>query len=386
MLRSFRHLMRGRLAASAVSLAVWLSAALVLPVTIAPVSAASPADYAQGQAMATYDTISYPAMPAPKGGGPSVALKAYRGPLLVRANPDGTTVDSGLGSQWQCVELVQRYFFGKHWVDVPKWNAKSAYLLPTAIPTNSKGPEAIYEAQSKHPTVAPKPGDMLVFNRKANTWPDGHVALITGVSSTMVTFIQQNVTSTGRSGDPPVALDQLAITKTGSGSTATYSIASKSTRSGVTYPAVLGWIHAKANHPPAPARPVLVSPGAAQGSAPPGTYSLNLRLQGGEDQVTLTTADVDAAGQIRLWFVYLNTSQSTWGLYCPADPQAIHLTLRTGTTVAPLDTYCSHNVGQVWYLPPGGTINIWGLFPALPDPSQPFSLNWYEWNAPTVSL
>jgi hypothetical protein len=68
---------------------------------------------------------------------------------------------------------------------------------------------------------------------------------------------------------PPIALDQLPLKKTGSGFGVRYSIESASTH-GVTYPTVLGWIHAFKNTGTAPGAPVLVPAAPAVPAAPTG--------------------------------------------------------------------------------------------------------------------
>jgi hypothetical protein len=338
-MQSLRGLMRGQLLPATISLILGLSSALVLPVTSARVSAASYTGYAQGQVMATYDSISYPAMAAPKLK-PSVALAAYKGPLLVHANPDQAAVHSGLGDEWQCVELVQRYFYGKGWTTVAIWSGvKSAYQMPAHIPATSKGPEAIFEPQSKH--VAPMPGDILVFSQKlvdypnttaldpTKSWPDGHVALITGVSSTRVTFIQQNIATVGPNGGP-VPLDQLKLTRTGSGSTATYSIGSESVRpSGVTYSTVAGWIHAVNNTKKAPAAPVLVP------AAPDAPTNL-LALGTGPGTILLTWSPSSVAGDSNQIVIV-----SSPGVHTSSDPG---VSVHGGTTAT--FTWSGLTVGQ----------------------------------------
>jgi hypothetical protein len=246
--------MRGRLVTAAVSFVLGLSSALALPVASAPVSAAAyvgHTGYTQGNAIAQYDTIS----------GWTGTLAKYNGPLYARYNAtEDTGVSSTFGEEYQCVELVQRYFYLKHWTTVKNWQ-EDAPNLASGIPNGSKGPEAIYERQAG--TVAPKPGDILVFTAtpKGTTWSGGHVALITGVASTQVTFIQQNIAYNVPGGRLAVALDELTLTKTVSGSTATYSIGSNSTiNSEVTYSPVAGWIHAVDNTEKAPAPAVVVPP------------------------------------------------------------------------------------------------------------------------------
>jgi hypothetical protein len=72
----------------------------------------------------------------------------------------------------------------------------------------------------------PMPGDALVFNATA-AWPFGHVAIITNVSKSQVTFVQQNI-----EGKP---IDTLPLD------------GNDFINSDKHYPPVRGWLHAKAN-------------------------------------------------------------------------------------------------------------------------------------------
>lgn len=117
------------------------------------------------------------------------------------------------GLQYQCVELVQRHFktnWGLRW-----WgNAKD--LLNNAPKASV---DVYYNGDAAHPPV---PGDMIVWT--SGTY--GHVALVTAVSSSGVSIIEQNVTGSGSAVLP-------------------YDGKSVGARWGSWVPA--GWAHAKAN-------------------------------------------------------------------------------------------------------------------------------------------
>lgn len=86
------------------------------------------------------------------------------------------------GLQYQCVELVMRHF-KKSWG--LRWYGNAKDLLNNA-PTSKVD---VYEnGDAAHPPV---PGDMIVFGGG----PYGHVALVTQVTDTSVTIIEQNVKS-----------------------------------------------------------------------------------------------------------------------------------------------------------------------------------------------
>lgn len=129
------------------------------------------------------------------------------------------------GLQYQCVELVMR-----HWKT--HWNirfygnakdllahAKSASYYASGSPTDV---EVWNNGDAAHP---PKAGDMLVWT----TGTYGHVALITAVTSTNVSIIEQNV-----SGVTPQGKYTLGYNGT--------TVAGRWSQ-----PGPAGWIHAKKN-------------------------------------------------------------------------------------------------------------------------------------------
>ncbi len=260
-----------------------VSAVLVAP-QIPPASAASYAGYAQGQVIARYGTIT----------GWTGASAKYNGPAIVYYNAtDRISVPGTFGLNYECVELVQRYWYLMRWITGTankKWGAHAADM-PAHIPKDASAkpqPQAVWFQQDNgpttpkgaKPTTSPRAGDILVFGVAAG-WSLGHVALITGVSSTRVTFIQQNVRKNGQDNGPPVAIDQVSITKSGTGTGTRYKVGSTSLMgSGVSYPKVLGWIHAVKNTGSAPARPVLVpaSPDPPTGLTAVGTGPGAIRL------------------------------------------------------------------------------------------------------------
>ena len=83
------------------------------------------------------------------------------------------------GSQYQCVEYVQRYF-GTKYGTTPIWHGNAKDLCSTH-------PSNVYTTNS------PKAGDAVVFN-----WGTyGHTAIITSVGSSSVTVIEQNASPSG---------------------------------------------------------------------------------------------------------------------------------------------------------------------------------------------
>ena len=84
------------------------------------------------------------------------------------------------GSQYQCVELAQRYF-AKKFGTTPIWYGNAIDLCDTKPNGVSK-------------TSNPIPGDLVVFN----TGTYGHVAVITSISGGQIHVIEQNSSPSGK--------------------------------------------------------------------------------------------------------------------------------------------------------------------------------------------
>lgn len=118
------------------------------------------------------------------------------------------------GYQYQCVELVMRHFRTKWGLS---WSGHAKDLLTNA-------PTASVDVTYNGGAVGPVAGDMIVFDKSGDLY--GHVALVTGVTSTTVSIVEQNVTTS------------YARTLSRSGNTI---------NSGWSGWYVKGWAHAKAN-------------------------------------------------------------------------------------------------------------------------------------------
>jgi hypothetical protein len=129
------------------------------------------------------------------------------------------------GTKWQCVEFVQRFWAKKGW-GPNIWPVDYAFqMFKTKIPNS--------EPRDNGASTEPVAGDILVF-KDTDTWPFGHVALITGVANGRVTFVQQNV---GEIWSDSLPIDDSnRINKDQSISSA-----------GKEYPPVYGWIHSAKN-------------------------------------------------------------------------------------------------------------------------------------------
>ncbi|TCB95539.1 hypothetical protein E0H26_18920 [Micromonospora zingiberis] len=112
------------------------------------------------------------------------------------------------------------------------------------------------------------------------------------------------------------------------------------------------------------------------------TYRLDRQIyQQSSFNLTLTSAET-ADGAVRLTFRYRNDSPLPWPLACPTreDDLALSaLTLADGRTVRPTDTWCAaERPGETVSVAPGQSIDTWGVFPASPAPTEPFSVSWYD--------
>ncbi len=99
------------------------------------------------------------------------------------------------GYKWQCVELIQRYYFAKF--NYPKiWAPYYAYQT-----FDSNGHPASMTAFPNGGPTVPERGDILVFGK--TSWnPYGHVALVQAVHDGLVSFVEQNVFDIGEDSLP----------------------------------------------------------------------------------------------------------------------------------------------------------------------------------------
>ncbi len=99
------------------------------------------------------------------------------------------------GYKWQCVELIQRYYFEKF--GYPKiWAPYYAYQT-----FDPDGHPSTMTAFPNGGSKVPQRGDILVFD--STLWnPYGHVALVKSVHDGQVTFVEQNVLDIGEDSLP----------------------------------------------------------------------------------------------------------------------------------------------------------------------------------------
>ena len=92
------------------------------------------------------------------------------------------------GLKWQCVEFVRRYYSTVYGMNIGAGENASGFYSSAASWKLASFPNG--------GTVSPQVGDILCF--AGGSSGNGHVAIITGVSSTQITVIQQNVTESSR--------------------------------------------------------------------------------------------------------------------------------------------------------------------------------------------
>lgn len=143
------------------------------------------------------------------------------------------------GRQFQCTELIKRFYYlalgdttAKNWTgDAISYFASANADLPKQYANNK-----MLSRYQNPSSIMPAPDDILVFTDSAGT--EGHVAIVTQVTSTAVDFIEQNWSVTGTS--------SLQISTNCTGPACTYKVADrlsypKGNPSGVAFP-VVGWL------------------------------------------------------------------------------------------------------------------------------------------------
>ncbi len=146
-------------------------------------------------------------------------------------NPSADQGAYEFGYKWQCVELVQRYYYLKH--NYPKiWAPLYAYQA-----FDDWGHPATMMAFPNGSPTTPRRGDVLIFGPVPGN-PYGHMALVKSVGNGRITFVQENMYDVGE--------DSLPIN-------------SKNYVQNLgLYGAVRGWLRDTTGHPAALVNPSLV--------------------------------------------------------------------------------------------------------------------------------
>jgi len=213
-----------------------------------------------------------------------------------------TVNDSGYGYQWQCVELVQRFYkqviwsgYDTHWPRIA--DAFQMFDDP------DKDIQPLANGSARQPVW----GDVLVFDRQED-WPSGHVAIVSRVANGRVYFVQQNVAQ--------IASDSLPVD--------TQNHIGRDGASGVQYPPVRGWLHSPRNGGYATVNLGGYVVNARNGAAVPGALVVLDAGTPGGARVTTT----DSSGWY--WFAAVPQGELSVRALAPGfDSAANHVSLRS---------------------------------------------------------
>jgi len=96
------------------------------------------------------------------------------------------------GIQWQCIEYVRRWYIQKFNITFPSINhAIDIWDIPYLYHPITKKKFSFYSVMNSS-NIEPKVGDILVF-KKNETYPYGHVAIITRVKQDAIYLSEQNI-------------------------------------------------------------------------------------------------------------------------------------------------------------------------------------------------
>jgi glutathionylspermidine amidase/synthetase len=96
------------------------------------------------------------------------------------------------GIQWQCIEYVRRWYIQKFNITFPSINhAIDIWDIPYLYHPITKKKFSFYSVMNSS-NIEPKVGDILVF-KKNETYPYGHVAIITRVKQDAIYLYEQNI-------------------------------------------------------------------------------------------------------------------------------------------------------------------------------------------------
>lgn len=157
---------------------------------------------------------------------------SYKG---VDALSNGTSMRTGescagrgtYGLQYQCVEYIRRFYSVAKQVDTSSWvnlNARDFYASGSSL--------GLTRFENGATTSAPQPDDIVVFEGPAGDIY-GHVAIVSSVTTTSISIVEQNWGDTGQG--------RLALTMRADGTYYTAREGSKYT--------VLGWLRKEAAPP-----------------------------------------------------------------------------------------------------------------------------------------
>lgn len=99
----------------------------------------------------------------------------------------GCAVRGTYGTKYQCVELVNRFVRTQGWV--------TSNIMGNAGQLLAKAPASAFDKHAAGDGYRPVPGDIIVWTGGSSGY--GHVAVVSAVTATTVTFVEQNASRSG---------------------------------------------------------------------------------------------------------------------------------------------------------------------------------------------
>jgi hypothetical protein len=157
-------------------------------------------------AACTYPTYPPATTPGFPGWGVEVASIDNVGVYSNGGDTCNAKTSTKYGAQYQCVELIQRYYAIKwHYPNIWPNIGTAADLWSSALPTTTSGTGQIVRYDNTAANMAANPpvrGDALVWT--GGSGGSGHVALVTSVTNHKVYFVDQNFVPYGQDALPIV--------------------------------------------------------------------------------------------------------------------------------------------------------------------------------------
>ena len=276
------------------------------------------------------------AWPAPIGGAGVYVCNNLGG--STQQNVQVTTFGSPpFSSPWQCVELAGRFWQTQQWPLGSVFGVTHAYQIWTQAQQNTSIVSTVANGSVSASNVFP--GDLIVVNGNS-TFPDGHVAVVTQVTSSQVNVFDQNYGggSYGDYGHGTYTLNNGTLTRSGDART------------------VLGVVHNLSDHF-----------GQISNAIAPASWAL-VGVTGNEEIFTITPAG-------KLWEKWYTPGPGTWSSwYDHGAPSAATLVGRpeawVDTVTGNEDVYVRDKAGSywvIWYTP---SVQSWSGWYPLGSPGS----------------
>ncbi len=176
-------------------------------------------------------------------------------------------IDSGYGTEWQCVELAQRLYNKRGWYAGTHFKYGVQYIQHAyQIYDNASSLGFIRHANGDG---IPAPGDMII-HAYTPAHSDGHVSVVDYVAGGVVHVVEQNASATGK---------------------ASYNLSGSTMINRYGYSPISGYVHAPANHITTPPLTMVKTASAVPSpSHHPADFSLHAGTQVAEYNSTTATA------------------------------------------------------------------------------------------------